>query len=336
MSALVLAKLLAIVCTVAAGFAAGRLRWLGRADNGQDPSRVLGAAAFYIFAPALLFRTTARLDLQALPRTMLLAFFVPTLVVLGLVYLFGRLRQRTPLARPEEAAVPATRAVAVVFGNSVQVGIPTAAALFGEQGLGLHVTLVSLHALVLLSTLTVLAELDLARARAAHDGGASLLRTLRDTVRNTVVHPVVLPVLAGLSWRLLGLPLPLVLDETLKLMGTAVAPLCLVLIGLSLAYTPTALVRAALRPALGLSLAKLLLMPAVVLVAAHAVLGLSGLPLQVAVMMSALPVGSNALLFAQRYRVHEAEASAAIVVSTLAFVLTTPLWLAVMDALALR
>ena len=51
-------------------------------------------------------------------------------------------------------------------------------------------------------------------------------------------------------------------------------------------------------------------------------------------MMAALPVGSNALIFAQRYKTLQAETSTAIVVSTLAFVLTAPLWLALLHALA--
>jgi len=43
-----------------------------------------------------------------------------------------------------------------------------------------------------------------------------------------------------------------------------------------------------------------------------------------------MPVGSNALIFSQRYSTLQAEASAAIVFSTLAFVATAPLWLAVL------
>jgi predicted permease len=41
-------------------------------------------------------------------------------------------------------------------------------------------------------------------------------------------------------------------------------------------------------------------------------------------------VGANALLFAQRYRTLQGEASAAIVLSTLGFVATAPLWLTVL------
>ena len=335
MNALVASKLLAIFCAVALGWAAGRMRWLGNASAGSDPARTLGNAAFYIFVPALLFRTTARLDMATMPWATVGAFFTPVLAVLLASYGLRRWQLRRVVAADRQqveqlAAEPAARAVAVVFGNSVQVGIPVAAALFGEAGLGVHIALVSLHAMVLLTVLTVLVELDVARARAQHDAASGLWRTLRSTVRNTVIHPVVLPVLAGMLWHMLGITLPVPLDETLQLLGSAVAPLCLVLIGLSLAYLPTANLRGSLAAAVQVTVLKLLVLPAVVLLVSHGIFGLGGLPLQVVVVMSAMPTGSNALIFAQRYRSHEAAATTAIVISTLAFALTLPGWLAVL------
>jgi malonate transporter and related proteins len=74
-------------------------------------------------------------------------------------------------------------------------------------------------------------------------------------------------------------------------------------------------------------------MPMLVLAFARGVIGLAGTPLAIVVMMAALPVGSNALIFAQRYRTLPAETSTAIVLSTLAFVVTAPLWLALLAAL---
>jgi malonate transporter len=326
MSAAVLGKLLAIIVTVALGWLAGRMRWLG--DAQADPARVLGNAAFYIFVPALLFRTTARVDLGALPAGLLLAYFVPTIALLLAVYGVQHLGQRH---RPQfEAARPATRATAVSYGNAVQMGIPMAAAMFGEAGLGIHLMLVSVHGLILLSVLTALVEMDLARSKARQMQGSGLWQMLRSTLRNTVIHPVVLPVLVGLTWNLAGLGLPGLADEVLQLLGSAVVPLCLVLIGLSLAYYG---LQGSVRGALGVTLLKLLGLPALVLAVAHWGFGLSGLPLSVLVMMAALPVGSNALIFAQRYRTMQAEATAAIVFSTLAFVLTAPLWLALLDRL---
>jgi malonate transporter len=176
--------------------------------------------------------------------------------------------------------------------------------------------------------LTVLVELDLARA--AHGRRTdlhSMRRALLTTLRNTLVHPVLLPVLAGLAWHLAGLPIPAVLDDVLVLLGSAVVPLCLVLIGVSLAQYG---IKGHWRGATLATAGKLFLLPAAVLLTARFGFGVTGLPLAVLVMMAALPVGTNALLFAQRYGVLEAEATAAIVASTIAFVVTAGLWLAVL------
>jgi len=320
MSWVVFYKLLAIFLAVAIGWFVGRMRWLGEGGDSNDPARVLSAAAFYIFVPALLFRTTARLDTEALPWRTVFAFFVPTILVMLAVYHHQK-RRRAPGAQPAD---PSVRAIAASFGNTLQVGVPVAAAVFGEAGLGIHLTVVSVHALTLLSVLTTLVELDLARARADTEPSASAWRTLRSTARNTLIHPVVLPVVAGLLYNYSGLPLPAVIDETLQVFGTAVVPLCLTLIGMSLAYLGWP---RQWRGALGLVLVKLLVLPAVVLPIAHWGFGIDGLPLQVIVMVAALPGGSNVLIFAQRYGRLESEATATIVLGTLLFMLTAPLWL---------
>jgi hypothetical protein len=329
MTAAIAFKLLTILAAVALGWLAGRLNWLGTAGvDRATAARVLSDAAFMMFVPALLFRTTVRLDLSALPGPLLAAFFMPVVVLLLLlVHAVARWRARRGTAAPEAAA---TRAVTATFANSVQLGIPMAAALFGEAGLALHIALVSLHALVLLSLATALAEAARAREQARSTGRGSLARTLAQTVRQTVVHPVVLPILAGLAWNLTGLGLHPVIDGLLALLASAVVPLCLLLIGVSLAAHG---LKAHWRGAVGLVLVKLLVAPALVLLVGHTVFGLQGLPLAVVVMLAALPVGSNALIFAQRYRVLEAEATAAIVVSTVAFVATAAGWLALLGRL---
>jgi predicted permease len=325
MSTLVLLKLAAIFVVVALGWVVGRLRWLG--DN--DPARTLSFAAFYIFIPALLFRTSARIDLRAMPWGTVIAFFVPVLALLVLVYGWQRRWNR---AGRLPIAAPSVRAISATFGNTVQVGIPMATALFGEAGLAIHVAIVSLHALTLLTVLTALVELDLARERRQRGhADAHLVATLARTARNTIIHPVVLPVMAGLAWNLAGPALPALVDEVLLTLGQAVVPLCLVLIGMSLAYYG---IRGAAWGALLLGVVKLLVLPALVLGVARWGFGLGGLPLAVVVMAAAMPVGSNALIFSQRYEALEGEVTAAIVFSTLGFVFTAPLWLALVARLA--
>lgn len=321
-------KLLAIFLVVAIGWWVGRRRWLDDSAGGQSPTRILSNAAFYLFVPALLFRTTARVDFAGLPWHTLNAFFLPVQILLMAVY--GWHRTRTQPGEP--AALPSVRAITATFGNTLQVGVPMAAAMFGETGLSLHITVVSLHALTLLTVLTLLVELDLAHAQGRTPGKRRppLWPTLATTVRNTVIHPVVLPVLTGMLWNALGLRLPGVLDEALLLLGSAVVPVCLTLIGLSLAHYgwPGEWKGVSVSVAL-----KLMAQPALVLAVAHWGFGLQGQPLSVLVMMGALPVGSNALIFAQRYQCAESDTTSAIVLSTLLFAITAPCWLWVLAAI---
>jgi predicted permease len=332
-------KLLAIFATVAVGWVAARLGWLGGTGPGaglDEPrsarssapyslavaNRVLSDIAFTVFVPALLFRTMARMDFSTMPWATLVAYFAPVLAYLLLFMAW----QRRFRAAGRSGAAMATMGVAATYGNSVQMGIPMASALFGESGLGLHLALVSLHGLVVLTLLTALAEVGVART----GGASSLGATVMAAARGAVLHPVTLPILLGLAWNLTGLGLHLVADALLSLLATAVAPVCLFLIGSSLAQYG---LRGRVKGALGISLLKLLVLPTVVLVSAHFVFGLGGLSLAVLVMMAAAPVGSNALIFAQRYRTQEAEATAAIVLSTVAFMFTSSMWVAALALL---
>jgi predicted permease len=317
--------LIGICVVVALGYAAMATGLLPR----EHTAPVLSGAAFTIFAPALLFRVTANIELASLPWPMLGAFFVPTLAWMLGTYAFQRVRH------PEPPASASVHAITVSFGNTVQVGIPVATALFGVIGLQLHIAIVSLHALIVLTVATALVEFDMARTGPAGGRGQrARVGTVVTTARSTVIHPVVLPVLAGLVWNLAARPwgwrLPTPVDDVLALLGQAVVPVCLVLIGVSLAQYG---VRGHVTGAGLLAAAKLVAMPAVVLMVGYLVFDVHGLPLHVAVICSALPVGSNALLFAQRYRTREPQTTAAIVVSTLAFMVTLPLWLLIIAAL---
>ena len=336
-------KLLAIFATVALGWVAGVRGWLApprprgapaaaapaaaAADAptaGMSPSvspaQVLSDLAFTLFVPALLFRTMVRQDFSQMPWHTLTAYFVPALLYMAAVYGWHRLR-----GGEQAPASAATQTVTATYGNAVQLGIPISAALFGEKGLALHIALVSLHGLLLLTLATVVAELDISRA----ERHGSLAQTVRSTVRNAVLHPVTLPVLVGMAWNLTGWGLHPALDQALAALGAAVVPVCLILIGLSLAQYG---IREHLHGAAALSALKLLVLPAWVLVVAGMLFGLQGTALAVVVMMGGLPVGSNALIFAQRYRVRQAEATAAIVVSTGCFMVSAALCLAVLSA----
>ena len=77
------------------------------------------------------------------------------------------------------------------------------------------------------------------------------------------------------------------------------------------------------RRALGLTLAKNLLMPLLV-AGAGWLMGLGGLPLVVVVVLACLPAGANTLLFAQRYGVAQDTITATVGLSTFLGLLTVP------------
>ena len=217
-----LLKLVAIFAIIGVGWVAGRVRLLG-----PEASGVLTTVAFSVFTPALLFRTMAGISVARLPWMTLAAYYGPTLALFLAGYLWQRLR------RPSVVVVPSIRAVAITFSNAVQLGIPVMAAIFGTAGLTVHIAIVSLQALVLLTTGTVLAEIDLARAGTKETRG-SLARVIGQTARRSLIHPVVLPIVAGLVFNATGLAIPNVVDDILVTLGAAVVPVSLVTIGLTL------------------------------------------------------------------------------------------------------
>ena len=171
-----------------------------------------------------------------------------------------------------------------------------------------------MHALVLLTLATVVLELTVAREEAAAGtgGGRHMLLTVLGAVRNGIIHPVPLPIIVGLAFAQTGLLVPAVVDRPLQLLGNAFDPLALVLAGVTLTHVR---VGAQLKAALGLSLIKNLVFPALVAALSWS-LGLSGLPLTVMIVAASLPIGANVFMFSQRYEVAEDLVTASVAVST--------------------
>jgi malonate transporter len=314
-SSIIAVKLLGVFAVIGIGWLAGRTGTLGPGAAG-----VLTRAAFTIFTPALLLRTTAGIAIASLPWTTLAAYYGPTLILFLLAYGWQRLRRAPAPTAP-------VRALSLTFSNSVQLGIPVVTALFGAAGLAIHVALISMQALVLLTTATVLAEAELSRVSAERPHPFALLGQV---VRRSVIHPVVLPILLGFAYHLTGWAIPGPVDGVLAALGQAVVPVSLLSIGLTLQlYGP----RGQVRSALALAAGKVLLHPALVLAGAYGLFGLRGLPLTVTVLCAALPIGANVLLFADRYDVLRAETTAAILTSTLAFLGSGALWLLVLTTI---
>ena len=306
----VVSSLFPVVLMILAGVFAGRRQWIA-ASSVKDLSNLV----FYLLAPALLFRALVVAPPGSFDFWPVLAYFAGAgLIFAGTLWRCGFGRRATVLA------------MANTYSNSVMIGIPLIGLAYGEPGLVTLLALISLHSVVLLTTATLAIELAVARESGGDGAPPGLLHTLGQAIVKTLVHPVPLPILAGVLWAQTGWGLAPLVDKTLMLLGQAFAPLALVMVGVTLAHTAIA---GQWRGALGLALVKNLLHPALVWGIATA-MGVQGLAGTVIVVAAALPIGANVFLFSQRYRVAEAQVTAAVGLSTLLALVTVSLVMALM------
>lgn len=298
MNSSVLSSLLPVVLLIAAGFLAGRRGWVG-----GGAVRDLSNLIFLLLAPALLFRAMSTVHVQQLSLKPVAAYFLAA----GLIFaatLLWRGFNRTA----------AVLALANTFSNTVMIGIALIGLAFGPEGMVVLLTLISLHSLVLLTTATLVLELAVVHENASASGAERppILHTLGRAFYNAIVHPVPLPIIAGLLFAQTGWAMPEVIDKPIALLGQAFGPIALVMVGITLAFTP---IGTHWRGALAQALVKNAAHP--LLVAALGwLLGLRGLPLQVMVVAAALPIGANVFLFSQRYKTAEDLVTASVAVST--------------------
>ena len=306
MNSLAFNALAPVIVFIALGFAVARIGWV-RASAVKDLSNLV----FMVLTPALLFRTMSTVQVQSLD-------FAPV----GVYFLVAGLIFASTLLFQGFTTLGAARALAHTFGNTIMIGIPLVGLSFGQAGLVTLFTLVAVHALILLTAASVVFELALALSHAQQTGAAqhALWRTVAQALRSGILHPVPLPILLGLAFAQTGLVVPMVLDKPLQLLGQALGPMALLLVGVTLAYST---VGAYFKAALRIAVVKNLVYPLVLAVCGWA-LGLRGLPLSVMVVTSSLPVGANVFLFAQRYEVAQDEVTASVALSTALALVTLP------------
>ena len=315
MNPILLTALAPVILLVAVGWFAGRRGWIG-AGSVRDLSNLV----FYVMAPAMLFRALATSHLGDFDLRSIGAYFAAAILLFfGVVFTRGRDRRATVLG------------LAAVFSNTLMIGLPLVTLAFGQAGSVLLMALISLHAIVLLVLATLVLEFMVIReqARAGQPSPRNVAQTVLLVLRNAIIHPIPLPIIAGMLYSLTGWGLAPLVDQTLALVGSAFAPLALLLVGVTLAHNP---VGAQLREALGLSVLKCFVHPLLMFAIGWA-LGLRGMALGVMTVTAALPMGANVFLFSQRYQVAEGVVTASVVVSSALSVVSVSLVLALLPLL---
>lgn len=317
--------LVPVIVLITCGYLAGRLQWVG-----EQGLKDIAKLAFNLLAPALLFRTLSQVHLSELDLAPVILYHSLTALWLTVwVAVFGFTHRGC------------IRALGATYSNAVMIGIPLVSLAYGPAGLVYMLTLVSLHALTILTYATILFELAAAReARQQHIGGQaheSLWVTGIRAAQSALMHPVSLPSFLGLIFAQTGWALPELIDKPMEWLGRAFSPLALIMVGIQLQHVLSkglpwgrqsgTAPRLDLKPVIQMVALKNLCHPLLILIAA-CVMGIGDMPLTVMLVTACMPVGANVFLFATRYKVGEAEVSLSLSLSVMAALFTVPAMMA--------
>ena len=150
----------------------------------------------------------------------------------------------------------------------------------------------------------------------------------RKVLKNVATHPCLVAIYFGLFCMITQISLPGVITETARYIGNCNSALTMFIVGTILADVKLSTI--VNRSTMGFSVFRLLLLPLVAL-GVGTVLGLEPAALGVSVLMTGMPAGATAAIFAERYHSDAPFATRCVVASTLFSMLTLPMWCAFVE-----
>jgi predicted permease len=252
-----------------------------------ESAQQLGLLAVNVLIPVLLFVTMAESEPRLLFSRLALASFLAAIAVFALYALVAGL-----IWRPGVAAVT-VGALAAGYNNAANIGLPIAAHMLGDPALVAPIVLfqTALFAPVGLGILAVAAK------RRDHGAGAPLWKA----VAGAIGSPIVIGSLTGLAVSALGLTVPVVMMEPIRLVAGGAIPVMLIAFGMSLKQTPVLAKTAERGQIIFASAVKLLVMPVVAWALGRFVFGLDAAGVYAVTTMAALPTAQNVFNYASRY-----------------------------------
>lgn len=145
----------------------------------------------------------------------------------------------------------------------------------------------------------------------------------KKVLRNIITHPCLVAVYIGMAIMLLHIPLPSLLTSTITSIGGCNTALTMFIVGAILVDVP--LLTIVNPTTLWISALRLVILPAVAWGIAW-VMGVEPVATGVTVIMTGMPAGATAAIFAARYGSDAAFATKCVVLSTLLSMLTIPVW----------
>jgi len=314
MSNAILLALAPVFFVMLLGFAAGKWRVV---DNHQVDG--LNALVMDFALPASLFVATA-----SAPRSEMVAQ-APLFAVLGMVMLamylawYFFVRASSNVSKPDAAL----QALTIAFPNLAGVGLPITSAVLGPTGT-VPVAIALAAGSIIVSPLT-LVMVEMSRKGAAGTSVEPRSTRMLHALRPALTKPVVLAPALGILFSLAELPLGIVAENSLLLIGHAAAGVALFLTGLILSAAPFRLDWKVVAATAAADIIRPLLTAAVILM-----LPISADVAKVAILLMAVPSGFFGILFAVNYRLDSAAIGSMVTASTVLSIVTMATVIAVL------
>lgn len=148
----------------------------------------------------------------------------------------------------------------------------------------------------------------------------------KKVLKNVLTHPCLVAIYLGILCMVTQIQLPSVITETVRYIGNCNSALSMFIVGTILTDVPLQSIFS--RDTVLFSVLRLGLLPAAAL-GLGLLLGLETAPLGVSVLMTGMPAGATAAIFAAKYGSDAPFATRCVVFTTLLSMVTLPLWAAV-------
>ncbi|CAO3448027.1 Auxin efflux carrier family protein [Azospirillum argentinense] len=301
---------LPVFAIILAGVLSGKAKLLGPAS-----SEALNKFVYWMALPPVLFLGTAKRSLPEIFNGPFIgAFLGSMLAVYALGALLGWLIHR------ERTQIQCMQGLNACFSNTGYMGIPLFLAAFGPDRLAPAILATVIMSAIMVGIAVIWLEF-------ANSQGGGIGKALRDVGRALVRNPLIISTALGLGWSvfLSGVPVPRPIAIYCDLMGASAGPCALFAIGLFLA---TQSLKANLLEAGWISACKLVVQPALAWFLIQTLFPLDPFWAGSAIILAGLPTGALTFVVASQYRIYVERTSAAILMSTIASVVTLSILLA--------
>lgn len=185
----------------------------------QEQVKAVGAFVIRIALPALLLHSLAAKDLHEiwLPQFFWVYSLATTALFITAYFVVTRVYQNN-------SSHAAVLSLGACMSNTGLIGTAVLTLLMGQKGMTYISLVVILESVVLIPVVLILAEMN-------SKTNISVLKIIKEMLNTLLKNPLFMSVVLGISLSILDFKIPLLIDQSLTLLGQAASPLALFSIG---------------------------------------------------------------------------------------------------------